>query len=364
MKKLIVIIVVASVICGFKKELKARTRQEVINIADEYISDCTWTCDQKNLYDRYKNSTLPLGDFDPNNVVGAVMESDGIDDRQGNPPSSSRWPYYVSTTTIYGEAYAWTGGYLHSGETQEIWWGWEPYTAFLQRINGEGAYASQNWIAGKRETDSNTPPANRRGYTGIDCSGLITRLWYSPTEKGHISTDNLDDYCIQMPPRKVQKGDILLRAGRHVVLVKNWNESSKVITHAVETKFSDAEVVWRVVEEQIQTQVSGEEINIYYKEFNQSYPYKSYSPFPQFADISPSTGTTITYSTPTIKVTIRSGPQTETNENKVLASSIIMKIDGVAVIPKLSPSGNSALIQVKKGTGTIFTSIRGFYNAA
>lgn len=38
------------------------------------------------------------------NVSNAIMMPDGIDDREGNPPSGSWWPYYAGWSGS-GEAY-------------------------------------------------------------------------------------------------------------------------------------------------------------------------------------------------------------------------------------------------------------------
>ena len=153
----------------FSQDLLSRTRQEVINEANNY-RNYSWTVGENNILDVQKH----IGDDGKILATPIYGESDGIDDRmfkKGDDgkwyKSTDNWPFEVNTTYT-GEAYAWAGW------VGNIQWGGDTTNLFSQRLKD----SVNKWIAGAREEDCHTTniqkiiKAKYKGYTGIDCSGF------------------------------------------------------------------------------------------------------------------------------------------------------------------------------------------------
>lgn len=209
------------------------TRSALITEANSYKNHA-WTCRRENLQD-------------PGN--------DGEDDRTG-------WPYEMDHSYT-GEAYAWNGW------KDGVGWGGDTLTRFADRIGK----TTEKWIAGAAPADVNklfpkdTPdrpgaedaplPAGYKGYTGLDCSGFISRMWHSenwaiPPWNWHLGTRQLESYSTEILVEDLQPGDILLKPGSHVALFKEWVTPGQVarIIHASQHDWdTGATVVWRTNED-------------------------------------------------------------------------------------------------------------------
>lgn len=171
----------------------ARTRAEVLDTAKIY-ADLPWKPTTYNLLD-VKNHRDNITEGDETKIDG----SDGIDDRAFkwddslNPPqwvfSTRNWPFGVcSTCTYHGEAYAF-------GQ-------WNTTETFKSSL----ALENPKWIAGKRSGDA--LPANYAGFTGLDCSGFVSRLLVL---RRHYSTLELPGYGLAISTGALKRGDFLDR---------------------------------------------------------------------------------------------------------------------------------------------------------
>ena len=281
----------------FVNTILARTREAMIQEAEVY-KNFIWNCSSNNILDT-KNHKDNL------NIYPSPNGQDGYDDRawewseENNKwiYSTSNWPYYINTTTapFVGEAYAWGRN--------------DKYATFQERIDfGK--------IAGARIEDTDTNPSipgceNLAPFTGTDCSGFAQRvlglsnriLDYGEDKYNVIA---LEGISIKINKNQLKKGDIITTSEPHVIVFKEWENEPTTIANVIHARLSKVKVM-------------EENINISNKDF--------YSPFPIFSNITPSSSTIMNISTPTIQITIQSGPQTGDNYNKVVSTSVYIIID-------------------------------------
>lgn len=225
------------------------------------------------------------------------------------------WPFEVGKS-YGGEGYGW--GY------------WDRYSEFGDRISRE----NERWIAGKRPQDPSSV-SGYAGYTGIDCSGLVSRVLGL---KRHHSTSELPSLCLAISPEELKKGDIINKSGEHVVLFIGWIEKPWLanIIHSSSYLYKQDNYVWRVVNDIATVKGSIKDKTLAATEKKGYYPY---TPFPIFRDWVPLKNSLINNATPQIKVKIRSGTD-------IIADSIVMKVDDVVVYPIISPSSDAKEILV------------------
>jgi hypothetical protein len=154
---------------------------------------------------------------------------------------------------------------------------------------------------------------NTEAYlAGSDCSAFVTlHCWNT----ARYTTTGIEGITLEITPEELKKGDVLNRAGYHVMLFLSW-----------------ADYV-------------GGTCNIYEQTGNPGYTlsrqwsynklanlgYSARSPFPLFSDFTPAEEEIINDATPEIKIKVKSG-------TNILANSIVVKIDENSVSPTLSPS--------------------------
>lgn len=199
------------------------TRDNIITSAGQY-RDLNWNVYSNNILDTERYWV----DVNDGYKVKKMAGSDGIDDRMLamadvnddkvinildiTTENIKNWPFVVGHN-ITGEAYAW--GYGHTKEN---------FTSYLQ----------QGRIAGARDGDPIDDKGTDTRFTGLDCSGLITKLWHYKDPNGHLGTGELSAYAFAIDGKKLRVGDFLLKDG-HVVLFKNWIQAYTQIgiVHAV-----------------------------------------------------------------------------------------------------------------------------------
>jgi hypothetical protein len=277
---LFLILFLPSIVLG-----KVRTRSDVINDAMVY-KDLFWTPRVDNLLDVKHCDVYADTTTYPDRMVPG---SNGIDDRaeylykEGYKlkcgHSTNLWPFEVGNTYT-GEAYAWGYGHHVTFEMRPVGATY-PYKSFEE-------YLSEGRVAGARKGERDRDGVligdlgNNDDFTGIDCSGFITRVW--GIKDYHYGTGLLPAYSIRISPDKLKAGDILLRIGSHAILVNEIYDSSVNVIHAVVNRFSDGVKVQRVINENIQVEKIDEEEEVWLidKTYGRSFPYKTYSAFPQF----------------------------------------------------------------------------------
>ena len=302
----------------------AISRNAVMDNAEVY-KNFIWNCSSNNVYDVYLNTSIPAGIiFNPNNPPdGAVEGKDYIDDRMGNirdvnndgiidtkditSTNLSNWPYYINTTTapFVGEAYAWGyGHHLTNAHKPNI----TPYN-----YKSFEEYLSEGRISGARKGDPSNDYGTDTRFTGLDCSGFVTRCWNIP--RYHQGTGQLSEWSKNIDINDLKSGDILNKVGLHTIIFKDWIEkpAKAKIIHATADRFKYNEHIRRVIEDEVM--------------ISQIADYIPYSPFPIFSNITPSSSTIMNIITPTIQITIQSGPQTGDNFNKVISTSVYIIID-------------------------------------
>jgi len=182
--------------------LFARTRDDVIREANAY-KNYEWKVGPNNILDVQTH----YPDKSP-----VDNKPDGKDDRAWKyNPKTSEWEYstdnwpFEKDMKVTGEAYAWAGW------VGNIQWGGDTTNLFSQRLKD----SVNKWIAGAREEDCHTTNIQKiikggyKGYTGIDCSGFISRLWKPTNTLFKISTESMSNYCVKIPFLDLKPGDIL-----------------------------------------------------------------------------------------------------------------------------------------------------------
>lgn len=254
-----------------------KTRQQVIDDVIVYTT-YSWTPKNNNLLDAQSCVV-----FERNSVKIATMTSgsNNIDDRREKPigdkceVSSKNWPFEVcSTCTYIGEAYAYGG--------------WDSVNEFATNI-------STNWIVGRRGIGNPMVPeplpstGKYKGFTGIDCSGLVSRVI---NLSDHIWTGDLKNkYVIIVSTDKIKKGDLLFMVERnHVVIVSDDKLSggNVGIIHAGSWKYENSEYSMRVTSERTEYKFENGELYLRYKSATgnewdeEKRKHIAYSAFPQF----------------------------------------------------------------------------------
>jgi hypothetical protein len=282
----------------FSGNIFARTRAEVVNDANNYAS-YRWSVSGSNILDtktyKYVGNQIIVTTSSPDNIDDRSQESI-IDDevRYSTAGNRSWWPYFIDDN-VQGEGYAW-GGWKDNPFRQ---WGADTTTTFESRLS-----SANRWIAGARKGD--TLPNGYYGFTGIDCSGFITRVIGF---KGyHYSTGELITYALSISTDNLKVGDILDKAGDHVVLYNGWIEKGRTarIIHSSYKNFSRNEYVYRVNEDSATISGSCVSKTLCAMSDKKYYPY---SLFPQFKWIS---------TTDTVRVEIRSGTRISTDSIKLI----------------------------------------------
>lgn len=279
-------------------QLFSITRDNVVINAEAYKNH-QWTVRVNNILDMW---TYKKTD---NKIIIDTTTGNNIDDRREedmyiNYPDEPRkwWPYTVDLTTR-GVAYAWKR--------------WDSTTVFKDRLD-------KGKIAGARKKDVDEYGVNR--FTGTDCSGFVGRM-INATKK--LTTETIPKYCVKLTDvKELKPGDILNKSNEHTILFHSWISKPRLakIIHATSYQWYKRQYMWRVVDDS--ATVSGSRIPMTLGATS-TYGYYPYSPFPIFTDLSPLDGTTLTVSTDTIKVVIKSGDKTA-GLNKVKRDSIILKL--------------------------------------
>ena len=209
------IIFISAILLGVN--LFARTRTQVIEEANNY-KNFQWKVGDDNILDTVKRAEKQSDGTWKILEKEVQGQKDGIDDRMeiyddnGNKKIDdedwaamrANWPFKPEDK-VTGEAYAWAGW------VGNIQWGGDTTNLFSQRLKD----SVNKWIAGAREEDCHTTNIQKiikggyKGYTGIDCSGFISRLWKPTNTLFKISTESMSNYCVKIPFLDLKPGDIL-----------------------------------------------------------------------------------------------------------------------------------------------------------
>jgi hypothetical protein len=316
------------------QNLFSRTRQQVIDEANEY-KNYSWKVGINNILDIKNNRTGAEG-------------SDGIDDRRGNPnilseaQMNQNWPF--ATNQIYtGEAYAWGYGHYAKPDMKppdDVLKKWDAnqtksFEEYLRlgRIAGAkkgnpGLYVTKNGV-------SSEDLGLSEKYTGLDCSGFITRVWGLKDyhlESGKLKEPDNKAVAMWIPITELKQGDMIYLKGDdvdHVVIFNYWKEKPKTahIIHSASYSFSKNKHMRRVIEDIAEIDSSKQQI--YFKgEWREC---GAYTPFPVFKLISPDLNVDV--ATPVIKIKIKSF-------SKIINKSIRLKVDGKIVPAEYSTKEN------------------------
>ena len=313
--------------------LYSRTREEVISDAGLY-STLNWTVGGNNILDEYdhKNSTSST----------AKAGRDGIDDRAfvwsvKNSTwvySTSHWPFYTGKV-VDGEAYAFAF--------------WDTTTTFKSQLLVDK-------IAGARQADSD---ADKNGqidasainrYTGIDCSGMVARVWGFKSDKiaDKIGTYGIDSYSIEISSDKVRAGDVFNRPGHHSILIDKIFTSSAAVIHSIPKSFVTGSRNQDVISETIKVSYTpGTGIELYDAGNPGWYHYTIRSAFPQLSWLKNGN------ITDTVKVRIESGTKINTGTIRFvidweLPTATTVYADELTVTS--SNGGNTAVVEYNMAT--------------
>ena len=97
------------------------------------------------------------------------------------------------------------------------WGGWSDEGQFKAGLE-QGKYAGN--------VPQDRPKVISRDCVGMDCSGLVSVCWKLPQKH---STRDLAALCDYVAPSDLQPGDILLKAGNHVIFFDSFAEDGKFI---------------------------------------------------------------------------------------------------------------------------------------
>ncbi|MEW5693834.1 MAG: hypothetical protein AB1765_11125 [Candidatus Hydrogenedentota bacterium] len=306
----------------------ARTRQQVIDDATVY-SNYLWIPFKDNLLD---NETCISG-------IGKIIIPDGdeIDDRRQVYNSTttlcsedpSLWPF-VANFSVTGEAYAWGYGHHLTPAMKN------PQSTYVYKSFQE--YLAEGRIAGARKGEKDRKGnaigdlGNNADFTGLDCSGFITRVWGM---KGyHFGTGLLPDYTRALDiVEKLESGDILNKIGVHTILFDHWitTYTKASVIHAATWDLLGSTHVRRVINDEIKFEEKEGRIYAYMKTSDtKESPYDNWhifdylSAFPQVEWVSPAPlppGTQTELSTEPvkeIKFTLRSKTSISTSTIKLV----------------------------------------------
>ena len=125
------------------------------------------------------------------------------------------------------------------------WGGFDTPQSFLERLEEPEVYAGDYATAAKVAGGND---AVSRYAAGIDCSGLVSRVWRLDRP---YSTRELGALCKPIEWEKLHSGDILLLPGVHVMIFKRWNpgrEGSELLAleAAGEPRWACNETCYRV----------------------------------------------------------------------------------------------------------------------
>jgi len=268
-------------LCCVPALLSAKTRQDVISDAAEYAS-YSWPVEKKNLRDVLR--------CDQGAMI-ADSEGDGLDDRGqvGSTQTAtcayypSLWPFVIGST-VTGEAYGF--GVKDSSAT------------FVSRIK-----SGLKWIAGKKDGDSFPAGFDYKGFTGVDCSGFISRIFELPKPL-YTDVARLKEYSVPVQIKDLKKGDWLLYFGgkyNHSVIFGSDNFSAEFLSadafsetasiiHATPNDYFTNTHKRRVISESPVFSRESERLYILRANAGEREHF-GYSPFPQFRWVTPSTGT-------------------------------------------------------------------------
>ncbi len=296
------------------------TRQEVITEAEQYTQKpYGWEVRERNILDirEYYVETSTGSNNEQIKRYPYRTGQDGIDDRMQfytkddtdvviisdtnndsqittadiTETNRRRWPYEV--------------GGIFTGVTYAFGY-WNTYDNFNDKLNAQGAYIDKSYIVGKREGDPSTPinGFDYAAYTGIDCSGLVSRALFFDSHKG--STE-FPEFTVKIDTKAVKPGDILNRYDKHIILFTGWKTKPKLNSdgfyhatfygiHATPEKYSTCKTVRNVVADEVEIKYKSQD-NIYVKlsynnnpqwicgEAGQKWIFRSI--FPQFSNPMP-----------------------------------------------------------------------------
>ena len=232
------------IIIILSNNLFARTRTEVIEEANAY-KDYSWTVGPNNILDIRKRAVKNAsgiyeilrpeeagqdGIDDRMNIVD--LDKDLILDDEDWAAMRANWPFKPEDE-VTGEAYAY--GYAHYAKPDmkppdDVLKKW-----YANQTKSFEEYLAEGRIAGRKADDAYDTRGSKT-FTGLDCSGFITRVWGSLDY--HLSTELLGDKwgpCVEIDWNDLKPGDILLYKGEqsasgigHVILFAGWhNEVTK-----------------------------------------------------------------------------------------------------------------------------------------
>lgn len=172
----VILLLSGLILCG--SDLRADvTRQEAVEIAKSFVS-FTWVGHEQNRLDG--------------------KDADGI---------LVRTPPFALDSENHGVPYKWGG--------------WDTPDR-VERALAAGKAAGDMYSSDKRRLGGDAVSSEA---TGIDCSGLISRCWKLPYKHG---TSTLGNVSRKLPSTdELKPGDIMNRAGAHVLLFGEWLDDEK-----------------------------------------------------------------------------------------------------------------------------------------
>jgi hypothetical protein len=188
---------IALVICGVPTLLVAITRDEVISAADSEASYSYSSC----------SATDTIG------IMGNVYHQNYLDANEccGCTPTAciliNEWPFGTDGWPLQ---HTWSGAcYCYGGNTMG-----SNCQGKIDEDCGVGATSCQ-WSANGKNTES--------WAAGIDCSHFVCQC----LGISYANTSNLPSVCDEINWDNLQKGDLLINPGSHVMMFKEWDGPDK-----------------------------------------------------------------------------------------------------------------------------------------
>ncbi|MDD5066371.1 MAG: hypothetical protein PHF84_04935, partial [bacterium] len=329
--KRILIILFTFLMPLFFQNLHAKNRNYIIDEANKYRDYGPWSPTEKNIIDDQIHNEGSSSD--------PISGKDQIDDRMWARDKNNRWykstdnwPYEVGVE-VRGEAYAW------GGWGNDIVWGDDTTELFLERLNEQ---PPERFIAGARQEDVQEKvngqwqnqvncgiPEGYKGYTGIDCSGFISRV-IKPEGGFRYTTAGLTNYCVRVPLDELRPGDLFNNPAAHVIMFLDWITTLKKakIIHSAAKSFADGTHMRRVISDSANVVIEDGKVFLIHSTGYKD-PFIPMTLFPYFTSFYPSKNLVVQSNNPIIQLQIKSG-------TSIILNSIKLKVNGNEVTPKLS----------------------------
>ncbi len=128
-----------------------------------------------------------------------------------------------------GDAFWWKPDAANTGMPYK-WGGFDTPREYLKRLRDDAFVAAGDY-ASEEKVRLNDDAVSRYA-AGIDCSGFVSRCWRLGRP---YSTRELAALCRPLASVKdMRPGDIMLRAGVHVIMFLGWHDAEKKYFHAAE----------------------------------------------------------------------------------------------------------------------------------